>query len=243
MLQRWNSDMVRFMCDAAEYGNYYQALAELLLPELDGQTHICDAGCGLGFLSLALAPHVGQVTAVERDPIALAALEENCRRRGIVNITPRCGALQHTLPSQPYDAMVFCFFGGIDEILAAAKAQCCGKIFIITRNYTTHRFSVGRHPTGSYGYGSARQRLTELAIPFREACFTLENGQPLRTLADARRFYEIYSQDSDKSVISDEFLQSRLTQTGRADFPLYLPQQRELALLRFDTADIPDNRT
>ena len=85
-LEFWHKDMIRFMTDASEYGDYYQQLTEKMLPWLTSDMHICDAGSGLGYLSLALSPHVGQVTAVERNPAAAAVLTENCRRLGISNV-------------------------------------------------------------------------------------------------------------------------------------------------------------
>lgn len=175
-------------------------------PHLDQKTHICDAGCGLGYLSLALSPYAGHITAVDRNPDAVTVLADNCRRLGIGNITPRCGDIADVVPEVPYDAMVFCFFGGIQEILSTAKRQCDGQIFIITRNYTTHRFSVGSHKTGSYGYATTKELLEQLAIPFEEQTMELEFGQPFRSLEDARRFFETYSKDADKNAITDEFL-------------------------------------
>lgn len=240
MLHYWWEDMVRFMRDASEYGTYNQELARRVGPGLNKNMRICDAGCGLGYLSLSLAPYAGHVTSVEQNPDAVAVLTDNCRKLGITNITPRCGTVQSVIPDEPYDAMVFCFFGGIDEILETVRRQCRGKVFIITRNYTTHRFSVGKHSTGSYGYLTASKKLTELKIPYTEELFSLEFGQPLRSLEDARRFYEIYSKDTDKAVITDEFLRSKVVDNDDATFPLYLPHRRSLALLTFDTADLPD---
>ena len=235
----WYKDMVRFMRDASEYGTYNQELAKMLAPALTKDMHICDAGCGLGYLSLALAPYAGYITSVEKNPDALAVLKENCRDLGIINVTPRCGTVQEAMPQKKYDAMVFCFFGGIHEILETAKRQCSGTVFIITRAYTTHRFSVGSHPTGSYGYLSSREVLTDLGMPFEESVYDLEFGQPFRSMEDARRFFEVYSQDEDKSDITDEFLRGKVVETGREDFPLHMPHWRKLAILKFETSDIP----
>ena len=239
MMQLWEKDMVRFMRDASEYGNYHQVLAQMLAPHLDQNIRICDAGCGLGYLSLALAPYAGRVFGVERNPDAAAVLQENCRKLGISNVVSRCGPIEELVPEDPYDAMVFCFFGGIDEILRISRSQCRGKVFIITRNYTTHRFSVGSHKTGSYGYRTSHDTLTALGIPFTETTMELEFGQPFRCFADARRFYETYSKDSDKAVITDEFLRAKLVKTDSEEFPWYMPHQRRLALLTFETKNIP----
>lgn len=241
MMQLWYEDMVRFMRDASEYGTYNQELVKLMAPYLKKDMHICDAGCGLGYLSLALAPHVRQVTSVEKNPDAIAVLADNCLRLGIHNITPRCGGIDEVIPEEKYDAMVFCFFGHIYEILETARAQCTGTVLIATRNYCTHRFSVGSHKTGSYGYKSAWEVLTEKGIPFEEQTFALEFGQPFKTMKDVRRFFEIYSNDEDKSAITDEFLRSKVVETGEEDFPIYMPHRRSMALLRFDVKDIKED--
>ena len=119
-MQLWYEDMIRFMRDASEYGTYNQKLAEVLAPALTKNMHICDAGCGLGYLSLALSPYVGRITSVDKNRDALAVLEENCRQSGISNIRPTQGIIQEVSPEQKYDAMVFCFFGKIPEILSVA---------------------------------------------------------------------------------------------------------------------------
>lgn len=240
MMQLWYKDMVRFMRDASEYGTYNQKLAQILAPYLTKQMHICDAGCGLGYLSLALSPYVGKISSVEKNPNAVAVLEENCRRFGIDNIVPCCGEISEVTPQRKYDAMVFCFFGGIHEILETVKKQCDGQVFIITRNYTTHRFSVGSHPTGSYGYRGAREVLKQQGIPYEEQILDVEFGQPLRNLEDARSFFELYSKDEDKNVITDEFLRSKVVSTDDERFPLYMPHLRNLAILRFQTSDLTE---
>lgn len=239
-LELWEQDMIEFMGRASEYGDYNRRLTEKMLPWLHGDTHICDAGSGLGYLSLALSPHVGRVTAVERHAGAAAVLTENCIRFGISNVVSRCGAIAAVPQETPYDAMVFCFFGSIQEILTLAKAQCRGDVFVFTRNYDTHRFSAGTHPTGYEGYPQFTAALCELGIPAHSETFTLEFGQPFRDLQEAHRFFLLYSKDPNKSVLTPSFIQSQLTQTGRADFPLYLPHQKRIGFLHFSAKDIPD---
>ena len=239
-LEFWQADMIRFMTDASEYGSYYQRLTETMLPRLTPDMHICDAGSGLGYLSLALAPHVRQVTAVEKHPDAAGVLTENCRNRGISNVISRCGSIDEVLPGEKYDAMVFCFFGGIRHTLELAKEQCRGDIFVFTRNYKNHRFSAGSLPTGWEGYPEFRTLLESLQIPFHQQILSPEFGQPFRSFQEARRFYTLYSKDADASLLTEEFLKTKLEQTGREDFPLYAPHQRQIAFLHFSVNDIPD---
>ena len=67
---------------------------------------------------------------------------------------------------------------------------------------------------------------------------SLEFGQPFRSFEDARRFFETYSKDADKTVITDEFLMERLM-PGEGDFPYYMPHRRKVAILTFESKDIP----
>lgn len=106
----WNEDMIRFLRDASEHSDYHHLLAEYLAKRLPENAHVCDAGCGLGYLSLQLAPYCRQVTAVDVSPEALAVLAANCDKEKIKNVDIRCGEIAELPPDEPYDAMVFCFF-------------------------------------------------------------------------------------------------------------------------------------
>lgn len=235
---QWNEEMVRFMRDASEYGDYHRRLARWMLPQLHPEDHICDAGCGLGYLSLALAPHVRRVTAADRSGEALSVLRENCAALGIGNIDIRPGDIFSAPPPQPYNAMVFSFFGSMEEIAAIARAQCRGTVFVFKKNYAAHRFSAQRHPIGHGGFRAGTQWLTDRSIPFASAQLELEMGQPLRSMAEARRFFQLYSRDADPGERAGAFLQERLVQTGRADFPLYLPHTRSIGCLKFSAEDL-----
>lgn len=235
---QWNEEMVRFMRAASEYGDYHRQLVQRMLPALRPTDHICDAGCGLGYLSLALAPHVRRVTAADRSEAALDVLRQNCAERGIRNIDILSGELQPVPLAAPYDAMVFCFFGRMEEIAALAKTQCRGTVFVFKKNYTSHRFSVREHPTGWDSFRAGTDWLTAHGVPFEAEARELEMGQPLRSMEEAQQFFWLYSRDADKAAITDEFLRGRLVETGREDFPLYLPHKRQIGYLRFESKDL-----
>ena len=62
---RWTDDMVRFMRDAAGFGSYQTELAGWICSQIPQARHVCDAGCGLGFLALQLAQRYPRVTAAD----------------------------------------------------------------------------------------------------------------------------------------------------------------------------------
>ena len=104
----WSADTVRFMADACRRTDFHEKLTALLLPYLKPTDHICDAGCGLGYLSLALSSHAAHITAAECDAAALSVLRQELDARGIANVTPLCTDVLAYTPPVPFDAMVMC---------------------------------------------------------------------------------------------------------------------------------------
>ena len=109
---------------------YCETVAEKITPQLPENAHVCDAGCGIGELSLALKPYCRHVTAI-------------------------CGDVEALTPKESYDAMVFCLFGRTQNTLRIARKQCRGKIFLVKSDYSHHRFSAGKVSLGEYTAGSA----------------------------------------------------------------------------------------
>lgn len=226
---RWTDDRIRFMADAAGETDFHRRLAAELLPYLTPEDAVCDAGCGLGHLSLALSPYVRTVTAVEREQRALAVLERELALRHIKNVHPCCEDVFVHRPEKPYDAMVFCFFGSIEEILAAAARCCRGTVLAVVRNDARHRFSGKSRGPGRHSYDTACRILTEKGISFTTRTASFAFDQPFRSLEAARRFFELYGGSED--------WRSRLVETGDPEFPWHLPSRREFGLITFQMGD------
>ena len=240
MMQAWTPEGMAFLQDAMACCGYYPALARRIAPYLPKQAHVCDAGCGLGGLSVALLPYCRHVTAVDR---AAAPLENLRQRAGHdPRLTVRQGDIRCLPPETPYDAMVFCLFGDVEEALTVARQQCRGTVLLIRRDYAYHRFSTGtvllirrdyayhRFSTGRVPVGftaaDSEDTLRHLGLSYRMERFSLEFGQPFRSLEDAQRFFRLY----DRSGGADPPLH-RLTAGPSAEFPYYLPTRKELCLL------------
>lgn len=225
----WTDEGIRFMADAANETDFHRRLAAELLPYLTPEDAVCDAGCGLGHLSLALSPYVRTVTAVEREQRALAVLERELALRHIENVHPCCEDVFVHRPEKPYDAMVFCFFGSIEEILAAAARCCRGTVLAVVRNDARHRFSGKSRGPGRHSYETACRILTEKGISFTTRTASFAFDQPFRSLEDARRFFELYGGSED--------WRARLVETGDPEFPWRLPSRRDFGLITFQMGD------
>ena len=98
-------------------------------------------------------------------------------------------------------------------------------VLLIRRDYAYHRFSTGRVPVG-FTAADSEDTLRHLGLSYRMERFSLEFGQPLRSLEDARRFFRLY----DRSGAGEPPLH-RLVPGPGPEFPYYLPNRKELCLL------------
>lgn len=233
MMYGWDEERAAFMADADSCTRYYEQMGTLLSPYLNKEDTLCDAGCGLGSLSAALLPYVKEVFAIDSSPLALSYAP---KKKGL---HPRLGDIASLPPDTPYDTMVFHFFGQGQQILSLAKSQCRGRVLVIKRRYRQHRFSKGAVPIKGDSFLAMQTLLEEKGIPYISRQASLELGQPLRSLQAARRFFALYSKDGSHVSWKDEELLSRLERRDDETFPYYLPQEKKVGILLFETKDIP----
>ena len=231
-MQDWDAASVEFMRDAAKYGMFFEELTARLLPWLPTDGHVCDAGCGIGALALELCRHCRLVTAVDVAEVPIKAL----RSRPLPeNLRVICADILSM--SARYDAMVFCYFGRIRQILRIAERQCCGRVIVVKRNCLEHRFSVRPVERVEHNFDEAHTLLSELGIAYQSEKLRLEFGQPFRSLSAAERFYALYDRSGAK--LTQAQLSERLIPTDNEVFPYYLPMKRDMELYVFDAQEIP----
>lgn len=228
MMQRWSEDAIRFMEDASVYGNYHKELVQVLLPFLPENGHVCDAGCGLGHLALELAKVCRRVTAVDASAAALKGLMAKTRP---VNLSVVHGDI--FAMKERYDAMVFCYFGKTEEILRIGREQQPGRILVVRRDCSVHRFSKTPVLRKEHSINGLKQALERDGISFMSRNLSLELGQPFRSREDALHFFELYNK-SDKQILLED-LEDKLVRTRDPVFPWYYPSVREMELIVFET--------
>ncbi len=219
------------MRDASEYGTFYRELMQELLPHLPKDGHVCDAGCGLGYLSEGLAKHCAEVTAIDIAAEPLAALKERCTAD---NLHIRCENI-FEIKAQ-FDAMIFCYFGKTEEIFTLSKRLCNGKVIIIKRDCSEHTFSLGEVKRKHHSVDDLVQTLQNREVPFAQKQLRIEMGQPFRSFEDAMCFFALYNK-SDQAVTSD-LVEKRLTKIDNGEFPFYLPSIRKMEMIVFFSKDL-----
>lgn len=225
----WTEEQTRFMREATEFEGFNYRLAEMILPYLEPNGTLCDAGCGLGYLSAALSPHAQRIACVDINPRAIDFAKTMLQQKGCANVEAVCEDMRQC--QGMFDNLVFCLYGSIEEAVAIARRCCRYKAVMIKHNYTEHRFSVQKREGHMDHYASALDYLKAQGIQAEHYSFTLRMGQPFRNLAEARRFFELYSHDEDPGLITEAFVKSKLIPIQRGEYRYYMPHDRQLGLL------------
>ena len=179
----WTEDSLRWMQDAAAYGDYYERLAGWIKAYLPASARVLEAGCGTGALSRALAPWVASVTALDVSALALEGLLSDRP----ANVHPVVADAFAYKPKLPFDALLLCYFARPSEFLRLSPL-CRGTAILIC--------DAGRSPA----YEAA---LTAQGIPFDRSLFSLRLDQPLRSYEDAGAYATHYGR-TDAAVRQDD---------------------------------------
>ena len=233
----WEPDMIRFMRQCVAYTQFPAHLVKRIVPHLPKQANVCDGGCGTGYLTMALAPYVRHITGADRSQAAIAQLRQDAA--GIDNLDAVCCDLLTYTPAQPFDAMVFMQFGGIDDILQISRQCCRGPVIMISRNRKKHRFSGDGAGRLCFHYSGICARLEELGIPYQSSTFVQEMGQPFASLEDALHFFEIYHHGT---PLTESQIRQRLQPDPQGQYAYYMPVQNELGMIIFDAGKLQAER-
>lgn len=236
----WTPDMIRFMQDAAEYGNYYETFASVIAKSLDKTMRICDAGCGLGYLSLALALYCKEVTAIDCEEKAIDVLRKNVIEKNIGNVVPVLDDFFSQKPKELFDGMVCCFFGHIERILSAVTHQSTpdGRLFLIQKGWQNHRFSKNHEPLTRFTLKNAEEYLRTHDVPYSIEMVLCEMGQPFRSLSDAARFFQMYDKGTGERIDEQE-VKCSLTQTNNQAFPFFYSSLCQVGIIQISVSAIP----
>ncbi|MCD7946847.1 MAG: class I SAM-dependent methyltransferase [Oscillospiraceae bacterium] len=218
----WNENTLRWMYDASTYTGFHRNLAALLRPHVHSGGTLCDLGCGPGFIDFELAGDVSHITCIDQNEPVLAFLKNRAAALGHSNLTTVCR-----------DANVLC--GEWDTIMSnfyGNALQACAwlphardRVVLVLADSASPSFGDS-HPRKHNTLVRAVGALEQANIRFHVQRTTLEYGQPFASMQDVDTFARVYGTSAE-----DCFLYTNIQETGRTDFPFYLPQPKPLGIV------------
>lgn len=225
---RWSPQSIAWFRDASNYTAFHKKLAQHIANRLSKEDTICDFGCGLGRLDLALSPYVSSITAVDIEPKVVDALAQDIETFGISNIHPLCR--DSASVDQQFDVGIMSFFGKSGHDMLCYRKRCRKKLIrIVNAKSRSHLYPQSYRKTEKDTIPIVKNELTSKGIPFECIDVSIEFGQPFRSQTSAEDFILNHAPEASIQEVQD-FLAEHATMTGREDFPIYLPNQKQLGI-------------
>ncbi len=195
---------------------------------MPGRASLLDLGCGVGLIDIAVADEFSRITCVDRDDQALRLLEADLAARNISNIkTWHANAAD---VRGQWDTVLMVFFGHLEEQLRHALSLCRHNIIAVIHGDAQGTLGPkDYHPPKCGTVSGTRQALHALGARYAVQEHALEYGQPFASREEAIAFVRAYSKNPPDMAVAD-YLDARLTETGRADFPYYLPNLKRFGI-------------
>ena len=224
-MYRWTEKSVRWYAEAVAFTGVDRALAERLTPYLPRGETVCDLGCGIGFLAMELARRGYETTAVDHDPEAMAWLRTRREQLGLENLRPLERSWDE-LSGEAWDNVIMVSAGGGGHDPEFYRRLCRKRLIVVDRaKLTSHVRPEGRPSArrdSLYDWESGASVRVD---------FTLEFGQPFRSVEEAREYIEFMGGSEVEETLK------ALQKTDSPDFPLYLPYSKEMELRVFDITE------
>ena len=234
-LFEWTPEMISWYADSCEYSknDRNKKIAEAVIDVLPPHPYVCDIGCGIGTVSLELTKRASRVTAIDINRDALNFLRETALRRGLDNLEIIEGNFADLEPPlTKADCVVFCMVR-VDDLIEKARLWTAGKIIIVTNPADYHSFSPKTKKNEKERIEKLRIYLKENRLSYSENLISTSSGQPFRNFDSAVSFVSSYDRERSLNDIRN-MLGECLEDTGRTDFPFYLPNNKDYLIFTVD---------
>lgn len=221
----WNSNTIKWYQDANRYSGFFKKIADLIAPKLEGYATLCDMGCGLGLVDLELSKRIERITCVDINKEAIRELEKNIEYRKIENIQTRLISCDDIHDN--WDVIYLSFFSShqIEKFL-----PYCKKLFaIVDKKHENKPYLEKYRAFHRNTYDKVEQQLNEKKIPYSVTEVSLEFGQPLVSVDDAKNFIKTnYADVSDDDL--NQFLAHHLVKTKNKNYPYYIKKNKTIGI-------------
>lgn len=231
----WSDESILWYQAAAEWTKYHLLVSKEIEEFFHADDYVCDVGCGLGCMSIILAPLVKHITAVDIEPRVLKILNDRAKEEGIVNISP-VESDWKLLNDNSYDTVLACSFGTLQKDFYDFMRLARKRLIIIKRGHTKERNGFATEYSRTYGANNDEEFLDRNRIPYQIKTFQADFGQPLREKGEAVRFVEHYRlRPEDQSM--DDYLAQHMIEEPDGVYQYYLPNMKNVHILVIEKAD------
>lgn len=228
----WTKQKIDWYQQAANYTKYYQEIFNDIQPFIHSTDHVCDLGCGLGDLSLKLASIAHKVTAIDISEDALHVLKEKMIEKQLSNIEVIQSDWANIKLVPQWDVVVVSFFKQNYADFIKLLKMCRKKVIVVSTNGSDKDFLPRQDEHRNRGkIKELRGLFDHHQLNYQCMERTLQFGQPLASVDDARAYIQQYVPDCEQTVM-EAHLKEHLKEIETGDFAgqLFLSNKKEIGI-------------
>ena len=236
MFFSWDEQSIKWFLDAAAFTGFHKALALRIVPYLEPGDTVIDVGCGLGRLDIELCAYVSEITAIDINEHVTQTLLQDIERLKLKNLRVLKGDVYDS--DETFDVMLMSLYGSPDNSVLFKRFRR-RLIRIVSAGTKSHLYPESHRVNKKESVAQVQDEFESLGVSYKLDLCSIEFGQPLISLQDAGAFV-LKNAPNAKADEVEGFLSENITETGREDFPYYLPYQKQLGIFIIDRVDISD---
>ena len=226
----WGKKDIEWYDRGNKQDNYFYNLTKELMASIPSTGKVWDIGCGLGYLSMALAQQGRTVIAVDVSENAIRHIDQN---KGNLDITTRLGdykAFLHQI--EPEDTLIFCMFGKLSQELATLHATRYHQIITINLNRNTRSFRIQPSVRKKGCLSDNIAYLEQMGIGYTLKEKTFDFCQPIMDMEDGVAFIASHNVDCEQQAIRDYVTQHlQPLERTKVGCEYYFPNKKEMGIL------------
>lgn len=231
-MRSWSKKTIDWYLRAGEHSQYPRLILEQILPRISPEHTVLDIGCGPGVYALALAPHVAQVLALDKDPGVLDNLACLADSRRLGNIACLHYVWPHALIEKA--DVIICALGSGEIMskdgLKAIFALIPQLVFLVAPGQYLSPFGWKRHrKRPATNAEDTLALLDRLNASYSAQAISLDFGQPVRDMAEAAEFLADFLDIP--QALAQKHAQAIALPHAHG---LYLPNRRNLTLITLE---------
>ena len=221
----WDDDTIRWYQEANAYTDFFTNVAQVISPALEKETHLCDVGCGLGLVDLALRKKVKAITAIDSNEKVIASLKGQIKKKEITNIETK--VMDYQQMTGNYDVILLSFFASRD--LDFFLDHCRKLIVLVDQKTKIKPFIDGTRSHRRNTESRLVESLVKNNHDYLVKRATFEFGQPLGSRAEADRYME-KTYPKAQAHQRSSYLEEELLENDDHTYPYYLAREKALSI-------------
>lgn len=227
----WTDQSIKWFKDASEYSGFHEEVGELIRPFLSENDTLMDIGCGLGYLDMALAKYVSNIKVVDIDKNVINHVKKRCKEHRINNIQALCGNVNENMENR--DVILMSFFGR-DGQMERALPYCNKRLIRIVNESNAGNLYPSRYRKHTKStIPIVEDILDENGLIYKKIQASIEFGQPLSSVSEAREFILYHAPEATNKEVND-FLDNNSIETNNRDLPIYIPNKKNIGIFVVD---------